>query len=31
LQYSAEDYIALNCTKTATVYRLLGNPPNSHE
>lgn len=31
LQYSAESYIALNCTKTATVYRLLGNPPNSHE
>lgn len=31
LQYSAEDYIALNATKTATVYRLLGNPPASHE
>jgi hypothetical protein len=31
LQYSAEDYIALNATKTATVYRLLGNPPKSHE
>jgi len=31
LQYSAADYIALNCTKTATVYRLLGNPPKSHE
>lgn len=31
LQYAAEDYIALNCTKTATVYRLLGNPPTSHE
>jgi len=31
LQYSAEDYIALNCTKTAAVYRLLGNPPKSHE
>jgi len=31
LQYSAEDYIALNCTKTATVYRLLGNSPRSHE
>ena len=31
LQYSAEEYIALNCTKTATVYRLLGNPPKSHE
>ncbi len=31
LQYSAESYIALNCTKTATVYRLLGNMPTSHE
>jgi len=31
LQYSAEDYIALNATKTATVHRLLGNPPKSHE
>ncbi len=31
LQYAAEDYIALNCTKTATVYRLLGNAPNAHE
>jgi hypothetical protein len=31
LQYSAEDYIALNCTKTAMVYRLLGNTPKSHE
>jgi hypothetical protein len=31
LQYSAEEYIALNATKTATVYRLLGNPPTSHE
>ena len=31
LQYAAEGYIALNCTKTATVYRLLGNPPKSHE
>ena len=31
LQYSAESYIELNCTKTATVYRLLGNPPKSHE
>jgi len=31
LQYSAEEYIALNATKTATVYRLLGNPPKSHE
>src|SRR3974390_2521369 len=31
LQYSAEDYINLGATKTATVYRLLGNPPQSHE
>ena len=31
LQYSAEEYIALNATKTASVYRLLGNPPKSHE
>ncbi len=31
LQYAAEEYIALNATKTATVYRLLGNPPNAHE
>ena len=31
LQYAAEDYINLGATKTATVYRLLGNPPKSHE
>lgn len=31
LQFAAEEYIALNCTKTATVYRLLGNAPKSHE
>ena len=31
LQYAAEDYIALKATKTGIVYRLLGNPPNSHE
>ena len=31
LQFSAEEYIMLNATKTATVYRLLGNPPKSHE
>jgi hypothetical protein len=31
LQTSAESYIALNTTKTAAVYRLLGNPPKSHE
>ena len=31
LQYAAESYINLGATKTATVYRLLGNPPTSHE
>jgi len=31
LQYAAEDYIALKATKTGVVYRLLGNPPKSHE
>jgi hypothetical protein len=31
LQYEAMDYIALNATKTATVYRLLGNATKSHE
>ena len=31
LQFEAMDYIALNATKTATVYRLLGNKPGSHE
>lgn len=31
LQYAAQDYIALKATKTGIVYRLLGNPPNSHE
>ncbi len=31
LQYSAEDYIMLNATKTGVVYRLLGNPPKAHE
>jgi hypothetical protein len=31
LQYSAEEYINLGATKTATVYRLMGNPPKSHE
>ena len=29
LQYPTEGYIALNCTKTATVYRLLGNAPEA--
>ncbi len=31
LQYSAKDWLALNATKTGIVYRLLGNPPKSHE
>ena len=31
LQYAAEDYIALNATKTGVVYRLLGNAPRAHE
>jgi hypothetical protein len=31
LQYAAEEWIALKATKTGTVYRLLGNPPKSHE
>jgi hypothetical protein len=31
LQYAAKDWIALNATKTGVVYRLLGNPPKSHE
>jgi hypothetical protein len=31
LQYAAEAYINLGATKTATVYRLLGNPPKAHE
>lgn len=31
LQYAAESYVVLNATKTATVYRLLGNAPKSHE
>jgi len=31
LQYSAKESIALNATKTAIVYRLLGNPPKAHE
>jgi len=31
LQYSAQEYIALGATKTATVYRLMGNPPKAHE
>ena len=31
LQYAAADWITLNATKTGVVYRLLGNPPKSHE
>jgi hypothetical protein len=31
LQDAAQDYIALNATKTGVVYRLQGNPPNAHE
>jgi hypothetical protein len=31
LQYAAQDWIALNATKTGVVYRLHGNAPTSHE
>jgi hypothetical protein len=31
LQYAAKDWIALDCTKTGTVYRVLGNAPTAHE
>ena len=31
LQQNAEDWLALGTTKTAAVYRLKGNPPQSHE
>ena len=31
LQFAAKDWIALNATKTGVVYRLLGNPPKTHE
>jgi hypothetical protein len=31
LQQNAEDWLALGMTKTAAVYRLKGNPPQSHE
>ena len=31
LQQNAEDWLALGATKTAAVYRLKGNPPQSHE
>jgi hypothetical protein len=31
LQFATKDWISLNATKTGVVYRLLGNPPKSHE
>ena len=31
LQYAARDWILLGATKTGIVYRLRGNPPQSHE
>ncbi|HZQ00897.1 MAG TPA: hypothetical protein VFB13_15255 [Reyranella sp.] len=31
LQHLAEDWLALTTTKTGAVYRLKGNPPQSHE
>ncbi len=31
LQYAAKDWISLGTTKTGIVYRLKGNPPQSHE
>ncbi len=31
LQYEAKDWISLGTTKTGIVYRLKGNPPQSHE
>jgi hypothetical protein len=31
LQHDVENWLALGCTKTAMVYRLKGNPPQSHE
>lgn len=31
LQFVAKDWLALNTTKTGAVYRLKGNPPQSHE
>jgi hypothetical protein len=31
LQYAAESWLLLGATKTAMVYRLNGNPPQSHE
>lgn len=31
LQHEAQDWISLGATKTGAVYRLKGNPPQSHE
>jgi hypothetical protein len=31
LQQEVKDWLALGVTKTAMVYRLKGNPPQSHE
>jgi hypothetical protein len=31
LQHEAQDWVSLGVTKTAAVYRLKGNPPQSHE
>jgi hypothetical protein len=31
LQLDVKDWIALGTTKTGMVYRLKGNPPQSHE
>jgi hypothetical protein len=31
LQFEVKDWIALGTTKTGMVYRLKGNPPQSHE
>jgi hypothetical protein len=31
LQHIASDWVSLGTTKTGAVYRLKGNPPNSHE
>jgi hypothetical protein len=31
LQEIGQDWVSLGTTKTATVYRLKGNPPQAHE
>ncbi|MBL9175803.1 MAG: hypothetical protein JNL10_19830 [Verrucomicrobiales bacterium] len=31
LQYAAQEWLALETTKTGAVYRLQGNPPSAHE